>query len=310
MSCILIVGLVGCGKKDPDSLSEESKALPKVESPVIPPPGVTRGPKITLAEARTIGKKLQLAVEANDAEMVLRLIDLDNLIRHGMPNHLNGTQQEKQIVASFRSKFDEAFVRNLNAGDYQFLRASKTPNGAQSIMRLIPPDGGINYHRLVLGRNAQNEPCVVDIFVYTSGEPLSHTFGRLVSQSMPDTKPTNAKTMQALKQFKDMVEAMQRGNPAHALAIYNSLPPKWQQQKSIMQIRILTANQVAVSKLQKGQPMGDDYRKAVKDFQHAFPDAENLALLLIDFYALNKDFKQVRAAVNQLDKQVGGGIHS
>ena len=75
----------------------------------------------------------------------------------------------------------------------------------------------------------------------------------------------------------DMVMAMQRGNPAHALAIYDSLPSKWQQQKSIMQIRILTANQVAVSNLQKGQPMGDDYRKAVKDFQHAFPNAENLA---------------------------------
>jgi len=52
--------------------------------------------------------------------------------------------------------------------------------------------------------------------------------------------------------------------------------------------------------------MGDDYRKAVKDFQHAFPDAENLALMMIDFYALNKDFKQVRAAVDKLDKQVGG----
>lgn len=306
MSCILIVGLGGCSKKDPDSLSEESKSLPKVELPEIPPPGVTRGPKITLAEARTVGKKLQAAVEANDAEMVFRLIDLDNLIRHGMPNHLNGTQQEKQIVAGLRSSFDEAFVRNLNAGDYQFLRASETPDGAQSIMRLILPDGGLNYHRLVLGRNTQNKPCVVDLFVYLSGEPLSHTFGRLIAQLTPNTKSPDAKATQAARQFQDMSVAVQRGNPAHALAIYDSMQPKWQQQKTIMQVRIMAASRVVVNNLQKGQPMGDDYRKAVNDFQQAFPNAENLALTLIDFYVLNKDFKQARAAVDQLDKQVGG----
>ena len=306
MSCILIVGLGGCSKKDPDSLSEESKPLPKVELPESPPPGVTRGPKITLAEARTVGKKLQAAVEANDAEMVLRLIDLDNLIRHGMPDHLKGTQQEKQIVASFRSKFNEAFVRNLNAGDYQFLRASKTPNGAQSVMRLIPPDDSLNYHRLVLGRNAQNEACVVDMFVYTAGEPLSHIIGRLIAQSMPNTKSPDAKATQSVKKMREMLVAIQEGNPANALAIYDSMHPKWQQQKTIMQTRILAANKVTISNLQKGQPMGDDYRKAVKDFQQAFPNAENLALILIDLYIFNEDFKQAHAAVDQLDKQIGG----
>tara|TARA_B110000438_G_scaffold122247_1_gene119356 strand:+ start:435 stop:1673 length:1239 start_codon:yes stop_codon:yes gene_type:complete len=306
ISCILIVGLGGCGKKDTDPPSEKSKSLPKVELPEISPPGVTRGPKITLAEARTIGKKLQAAVESNDAEMVLRLIDLDNLIRHGLPNHLNGTQQEKQIVASFRSKFDEAFVRNLNAGDYQFLRASETPDGAQSIMRLIPPDDSLNYHRLVLGRNMHNEPCVVDIFVYTSGEPLSHTIGRLIAQSMPDTLSPDAKARQAVKKMREMMVALQRGNPADALAIYDSMDPKWQQQKTIMQTRIMAANKVAASNLQKGQPMGNDYRKAVQDFQQAFPNAENLAMLLIDFHYFNEDFKQARAAVDQLDEQIGG----
>ena len=73
-----------------------------------------------------------------------------------------------------------------------------------------------------------------------------------------------------------------------------------------MQTRIMAANQVAASNVQKGQPMGDDYRKAVQGFQQAFPNAENLALMLIDFHYFNEDFKQARAAVNQLDKQVGG----
>ena len=306
ISCILIVGLGGCGKKGSGSLSEESKSLTKVELPEIPPPGVTRGPKITLAEARTVAKKLQAAVEANDTEMVFRLIDLDNLIRHGMPNHLNGTQQEKQIVAGIRSNFDKGYIRNLNAGDYQFLSVSETPDGAQAMMRLIAANGGLNYHRLVLGRNTQNKPCVVDLFVYLSGEPLSHTFGRLITQSMPSTNSPNAKARQAAKQFQDMSMAVRSGNPAQALAIYDSMQPKWQQQKTIMQTRIMAASQVAVSNARKGLPMGDGYRKAVQDFQHAFPNAENLALTLIDFHHLNKDFKQARAAVDQLDKQVGG----
>ena len=136
MSCILIVGLGGCSKKDPDSLSEGSKSLPKVELPESPPPGVTSGPKITLAEARTIGKKLQSAVEANDAEKALRVIDLGILVGHGLPEHLKGTQQKKEIVAGIRSSFGP-FIQSLNAGNYQFLRASETPDGAQAMMRLI-----------------------------------------------------------------------------------------------------------------------------------------------------------------------------
>ena len=122
----------------------------------------------------------------------LRVIDFDNLIRHGLPNHLNGTQQEKQIVVGARSNFDEAILRGLNASDYQFLHASETPDGAQAMMRLIAANGGLNYHRLVLGRNTQNKPCVVDLFVYLSGEPLSHTFGRLITQSMPSTNSPTA----------------------------------------------------------------------------------------------------------------------
>ena len=252
-----------------------------------------------------VAKKLQAAVEANDTEMALRVIDFDNLIRHSLPEHLKDTQQGKEIVAGAQSGFG-GLVRELHAGDYQFLRASEIPDGAQAMMRLTPPNGGVNYHRLVLGRNAQNEACVVDIFVYISGEPLSHTFGRLFAQLMPNTKSPDAKAMQALKQAQDMAVALQKGDPAHALAIYDGMPPKWQRQKTIMQTRIMAANKVAISNVQKGQPAGDDYRKAVKDFQQAFPNAENLALVLIDLYFFNEDFKQARAAVDQLDKQVGG----
>ena len=131
------------------------------------------------------------------------------------------------------------------------------------------------------------KPCVVDIFAYTSGEYLSQTFSRLITHSMPGAKLPDATAMQGIKQFEDMTMAMQKGAFSRALTIYEGMQPNWKQQKTTMQMRIVAANQVAVSNLQQSQPMGDEYRKAMEDFRRTFPNAKNLTLLLIDFYTLN-----------------------
>ena len=100
--------------------------------------------------------------------------------------------------------------------------------------------------------------------------------------------------------------ALQAGKPATAEAILSALPPRWQKQKSIMQIRLMAAEGVAAQKMQAGKPIGNAYRKAVKDFQTAFPKADNLPLIMMSYHFLGQDFPKAAKAVDQLDQQVGG----
>ena len=323
ISILISLLVTGCGKKQPTNSNQDKnppvplpyqKAKKETPSkndvnnstPENPLSEVTPRPKITLAEAEKVAKNLQAAVEMENSEMVFRLIDRDILIGRAMPKSLTDAQQKKEIIAGARTAFKEILLQNLSVGTYQFLRVSGTPDGVQATMRLIFPNGGVNYHHLVLGHSVDMKPCVVDIFAYTSGEYLSQTFSRLITHSMPGAKLPDVTAMQGIKQFEDMTMAMQKGAFSRALTIYEGMQPNWKQQKTTMQMRIVAANQVAVSNLQQSQPMGDEYRKAMEDFRRTFPNAKNLSLLLIDFYTLNKDYKQARAAVDQLDKQVGG----
>ena len=170
-------------------------------------------------------------------------------------------------------------------------------------MRLIMPDGSLNYHRLTIGRNAGQQPVAVDIYVYIYGEPLSHTLGRMMGQLSGGSEADSLAVAQGMQRAS---AALQAGKPATAEAILSALPPRWQKQKSIMQMRIMAAEGVAAQKMQAGKPIGNAYREAVEAFQAAFPKADNLPLIMMSYHFLGQDFPKAAKAVDQLDQQVGG----
>ncbi|HCE06231.1 MAG TPA: hypothetical protein DEQ62_07845, partial [Verrucomicrobiales bacterium] len=189
------------------------------------------------------------------------------------------------------------------AGDYRFLSVEETPEGAAAHMRLILPDGSLNYHRLTIGRNAGQQPVAVDIYVYIYGEPLSHTLGRMMGQLSGGSEADSLAVAQGMQRA---MAALQAGKPATTEAILSALPPRWQKQKSIMQMRIMAAEGVAAQKMQAGNPIGNAYREAVEAFQAAFPKANNLPLIMMSYHFLGQDFPKAAKAVDQLDQQVGG----
>ena len=293
--CALLLTLCAC-KKEPGTLKQ-------IEPPAAPPKAVSQGPKITLTEAEALGRALEQAVQHNNAAEFAKLLDLAAIVEHGMPENMRGTAQAKAVTHGILSTLSGNLLNDLSAGDYRFLSVEETPEGAAAHMRLIPPDGGLNYHRLTIGRNAVQQPVAVDIYVYISGEPLSHTLGRMIGQLSGGSKTDSLAVAQGMQRASS---ALQAGKPATAKAILSALPPRWQKQKSIMQMRIVAANGVAAQKLQAGKPIGNAYRRAVEAFQTTFPKADNLPLLLMDYHFLKQDYPKTAKAVDQLDQQVGG----
>ena len=293
--CALLLALCAC-KKEP-------KTLKQIEPPAAPPKAVTQGPRITLTEAAALGRALEQAVQHNNAAEFAKRLDLAAMVEHGMPENMRGTAQAKEVTRGILSTLSGNLLNNLSAGDYRFLSVEETPEGATAHMRLIPPDGSLNYHRLTIGRNAGQQPVAVDVYVYVTGEPLSHTLGRMVGQLSGGSEADSLAVAQGMQRAS---AALQAGKPATAEAILSNLPPRWQKQKSIMQMRIVAANGVAAQKMQAGKPIGNAYRQAVEAFQTTFPKADNLPLLLMDYHFLKQDYPKTAKAVDQLDQQVGG----
>lgn len=295
IGCALLLALCAC-KKEP-------KTLKQIAPPAAPPKAVTQGPRITLTEAAALGRALEQAVQHNNAAEFAKRLDLAAMVEHGMPENMRGTAQAKEVTRGILSTLSGNLLNSLSAGDYRFLSVEETPEGATAHMRQIPPDGSLNYHRLTIGRNADQQPVAVDVYVYVTGEPLSHTLGRMVGQLSGGSEASSLAVAQGMQRAS---AALQAGKPATAEAILSNLPPRWQKQKSIMQMRIMAANGVAAQKMQAGKPIGNAYRQAVEAFQTTFPKADNLSLLLMDYHFLKQDYPKTAKAVDQLDQQVGG----
>ena len=293
--CALLLALCAC-KKEPETLRQ-------IEPPSAPPEAVTQGPKITLTEAEALGRSLEQAVQHNNAAEFAKLLDFVAMVEHGMPENMRGTAQTKEVTRGILSTLSGNLLNNLSAGDYRFLSVEETPEGAAAHMRLILPDGSLNYHRLTIGRNAGQQPVAVDIYVYIYGEPLSHTLGRMMGQLSGGSEADSLAVAQGMQRA---MAALQAGKPATTEAILSALPPRWQKQKSIMQMRIMAAEGVAAQKMQAGNPIGNAYREAVEAFQAAFPKANNLPLIMMSYHFLGQDFPKAAKAVDQLDQQVGG----
>ena len=282
---------------------KETKALKHIEPPSAPPKAVTQGRKITLNEAEALGRALEQAVQNQNAAKFETRLDLAAMVAHGMPHEMRGTAQAMEVTRGILSTLSGNLLKNLSAGDYRFLSVEKTPEGAAAHMRLIPADGSLNYHRLTIGRNAAQQPVAVDVYVYVTGEPLSHTIGRMVGQL---SGGTDADSLAIAKGMQRASAALQAGKPDSAEAILSALPAAWKKQKSIMQMRILAANGVAAQKKLDGKPIGNAYRHAIEAFETAFPKANNLPLLLMDYHILEQNFPLAAQALDQLDQQVGG----
>ncbi len=293
--CALLLALCAC-KKEPETLRQ-------IEPPSAPPEAVTQGPKITLTEAEALGRSLEQAVQHNNAAEFAKLLDFVAMVEHGMPENMRGTAQTKEVTRGILSTLSGNLLNDLSAGDYRFLSVEETPEGAAAHMRLILPDGSLNYHRLTIGRNAGQQPVAVDIYVYIYGEPLSHTLGRMMGQLSGGSEADSLAVAQGMQRA---MAALQAGKPATTEAILSALPPRWQKQKSIMQMRIMAAEGVAAQKMQAGNPIGNAYREAVEAFQAAFPKANNLPLIMMSYHFLGQDFPKAAKAVDQLDQQVGG----
>jgi tetratricopeptide (TPR) repeat protein len=269
---------------------------------VVPPP--------TDAEATAFANAYREALAKPNVQRAAMMVDWDALLEKATAN--------TDVAASFKNGFITgakerggrvAFAEQLSqviqkGGQLTLLRIRTDANGGKrAVLRLILPDGAINYHEMVLGRDEQGLVRARDIYVYTSSEYLSDTMRRMflfaaaqnpgfLQQLAGEKNPF----LEHIEDYKKMMEKVRAGDGKGAAELYTRLPQNVRREKSVMLANVMASSQI------------DDttYGRALDEFRAAFPRDAGVDLMSIDAYILKERYDDALGAVDRLDASVGG----
>lgn len=140
------VSAVGCGKdiSNPDSVGPA-------------PPVAQVGPPLTEADYRQFGEKLESAVATGDKDEVDRLIRIRSLAERSISDLDLAPDLKKGVLFGAKEGYGGRMAEYLielskAGGSYSFLRVRTVDGHFSSLLRVLPPEGGFNYHEITLVR--------------------------------------------------------------------------------------------------------------------------------------------------------------
>lgn len=254
---------------------------------------------------------LELAhkIEASMAEDQGDWLDKNFDVETMLDRVLRDAPGDEKAKQSFRQGLRKGF--NLGkttskaigpSGQYDFLRV-RTVNGRKLALFRLQMDGPFNYHEYVIEAAPQGGAKVVDIYVYLSGELLSQTFRRMFIAAMAAEPGVAGKLVGnqneyalALKKLQTMTQLTNSGKPADALKVFHGLPDSLKKEKNALILRLQAGTQVSPQ----------ESMDALEALRKAYPGDPSIPMVSLDPLFLTKKYDEVMAAVDELDKAVGG----
>jgi hypothetical protein len=273
------------------------------------------GAPVTDEEAMSFARSVESALRERHETALLTLVDWEELLHRA-----TWTPDETPALRSARAGFTNGLEASLmqpgglvrgiadivaNGGSYSLLRIHSEGGVKRALFRMtLSETGGLNYHDYVLERRAGGQVRAVDIYIFSSAEPLSQTLRRaflpVVAQAsrgligrFTDTENEFIRNAEALRRL-GRANVEQRS--VEALQIYRELPESLQRDKSILLIRLRAAQRASA----------DEYAQAIKAFHTFHSNDPCLDFISIDGYAMQGDFPKAIEAIGRVNDAVGG----
>jgi tetratricopeptide (TPR) repeat protein len=190
-------------------------------------------------------------------------------------------------------------------GSYRLVRLHKSKEGGGGgggepclLFRYVSGRLELNYHDLVLGRDARGEVRIVDVYNYSQGQPVSRTMRFLVAAALADGDQSMRRFV-AAKPDLDKVLRMHgqvEGDYRGAWAAYERLPEALRRERSLMLARVGIA----------GRMNAATYARALEEYNRAYPNDPALDFVTLLMVMWSRKTEQILAAIDRIDKQLGG----
>lgn len=301
---ILLVGLassLGCESKTSAPAPSAELSTQKLNE-------LTHLAPVSEADAEVIRKAVEAAVAEQNSAAFEALIDESTLISRILAGIDVDTKFRNDFTAGIRQSggvkrlADDIMQVAHSGGSYSFVRMVKTGDEIRPMFRMVPEEGGVNHHELILSKNASGQPMIADIHVHLSGEPLSQTMRRLALPAIAQqnsgilARLTGAEA-EAVKQLKKLMEAnqlMQAGNHAQALMVLNSLTGELQNDKTILLLKLTAAQQVDEAA----------YVATIRELERLYPEDTSSDLRSIDLLIVQERYEDLLKTVDRLVSSV------
>ena len=276
------------------------------ESATVAAATVNTGAPVSDDECQAFAAALEQAVINKNQSEILTLMNFGAMLDKCMagidvPSRFQ--QEFHRGAMSTMPQFAQQISQQAQGGSYKYLRTLQGATVKQVLFRLHG-EAGLNYHRFDLIRNSAGQVVSGDVYIFATGEYLSTTFRRVYLPAAADasrslisrlTESDNA-ILASLPKVQQLQQAAQNGHHDQALQIFKAMPAAVRAEKYILLFAIKSASEVSDA----------EYVSLLEELKANYPNDVCLDLLFTDYYLLKKRLPEYYAALDRLDRAVGG----
>lgn len=304
LRCLMLLGLaiggIGCVETKPaaEAGPAGAEARPTVRGPV------------SEAEARVFAEQLVEAFESGTVEKFDAIFNWDAMIDQAATGLSFQAKSMEGLRSGMKASMRENFFFPLSKaiqgdGAIHLLRTRESDGTRRALFRVF--NDGLNYHDYLLYKDEKGKVRARDIDVTLTGELLSETIHRmLIPLAEHDKRSQAARVLGIESEFVHAMPTLQKineeklaGKHLEAFELLATMPESVRALKPIRLMKVQLAS--AVSDAKPGA-----YVEAMEEFRKAFPGEPCVDLVSVDTYVMANQWAEASAAMERLDKSVGG----
>lgn len=247
--------------------------------------------KPTQAQAEAYGSSLATALNECNMPALKMFIDIKSMASEAVRRSKVAKKDQRAVLAGVLSQIDTNLLQQTcPKGEEAFARFLRVRerSGRTTVLLRTSSDEGLNYLEFYVGQRKSGALVADDLYAFLSGstmiETLQSIFDALVDED-------NSEVIR----FKNIAEKL-NSEPAAGIAETHSLPASLRESKSMQGAIVQAASNLSEK----------EYKDAIAEYQRLFPDDPSVDLVSIDGLFLSEKYEEALAAIDRLDKSVGG----
>jgi hypothetical protein len=269
--------------------------------------GAARAADVTDKVTLDFAKKLEKSLAARDKSVYDSAFDFGALADRVLSGLTTTDDEKKTFTAGVQDSFPDVSARLMTslgkAGTVKLLRVRETGGDVIALLRYTFDDGTFSYEELYLDRPADGPVRIVDIRSFMRAELMSERLRRSFLEKrvadplvLDGLRGSEKEFFASLSQIQAIRALHRAKKEKEALAALDALPSTLRTARPLLLLRRNIARAAGPQ----------DREAALEALEKAFGDEPSVAFLLADGYVVTKHYDAALAALDRLDRGLGG----
>ncbi|TXJ28864.1 MAG: hypothetical protein E6Q24_04100 [Chitinophagaceae bacterium] len=251
---------------------------------------------VTYKEAEDFSKQIDSAIHHRNPKYFNTLINIKELgrrIRKNSSEKISSAMERGAGTGLEKANMGGQIILAIEKrGSYELVKHYEK-DGVQHLLYRMYSEQGLNYHDFELVKK-NGKVGIADFYIYIAGENFSSMLANLLSILDSPAGSEKSEDERSLESIQRIKKLMNDGKYEAAKEIFDGLPDKFRNQKTIQILGIQITSQMD----------NETYLQQLKDFEARYPNDPNTYLMTLDAAILNNDYGKALDNINHLDSLI------